>query len=425
MKKIKITLIMGLMLAALMSVAACTENNQAESQMNDTMFDYESLGVNQYVYNSEFELGKDLKNAIAELACCYDEFDENVVHDETWKKIFLTRFIQNSRYSFDYLDKQAEKGNGFITREQVEYIQYSLTNEKIDFSDCVEKEVDTQDATSGMNFGNIINYEYESHDEEIVLSADMQLQSDGTNNVKEKKATVYLIKNPYSCFDGYSIKQLVSEDVTENIKGDGEEHTFYASDTGAEEENVFALEFLYAEDNLQYGHFVYVDLSENKKLAEYIRNNSGSDFKVTYILNDTQDDVIERVTPTEIVVHTETTDNTEKHIQDFEKLSEMIGTYHYTSDYGTGRLMIEETEDGIDLSDYESEDIYRFLANETNIKNEEENKVYLEYPAQVYEDDTVIFEYYILEKASDGIDVYYSPSSFDEAELLYHAVREN
>ena len=425
MKKIKITLIMGLMLAALMSVAACTENSQAESQMNDTMFDYESLGVNQYVYNSEFELGEDLKNAIAELACCYDEFDENVVNDETWKNIFLTRFIQNSRYSFDYLDKQAEKGNGFITREQVEYIQYSLTNEKIDFSDCVEKEVDTQDATSGMNFGNIINYEYESHDEEIVLSADMQLQSDGTNNVKEKKVTVYLIKNPYSCFDGYSIKQLVSEDVTENIKGDGEEHTFYASDTGAEEENVFALEFLYAEDNLQYGHFVYVDLSENKKLAEYIRNNSGSDFKVTYILNDTQDDVIEGVIPTEIVVHTETTDNTEKHIQDFEKLSEMIGTYHYTSDYGTGRLMIEATEDGIDISDYESEDTYRFLANETNVKNEEENKVYLEYPAQVYEDDTVIFEYYILEKASDGIDVYYSPSSFDETEFLYHAVRDN
>lgn len=109
----------------------------------------------------------------------------------------------------------------------------------------------------------------------------------------------------------------------------------------------------------------------------------------------------------------------------FEELSAMIGTYYYTSDYGTGRLMIEETEDGIDLSDYESEDIYRFLANETNIKNEEENKVYLEYPAQVYEDDTVIFEYYILEKSSDGIDVYYSPSSFDEAEFLYHAVREN
>ena len=109
----------------------------------------------------------------------------------------------------------------------------------------------------------------------------------------------------------------------------------------------------------------------------------------------------------------------------FEELSAMIGTYHYTSDYGTGRLMIEETDDGIDLSDYESEDIYRFLANETNIKNEEENKVYLEYPAQVYEDDTVIFEYYILEKSSDGIDVYYSPSSFDEAEFLYHAVREN
>ena len=56
----------------------------------------------------------------------------------------------------------------------------------------------------------------------------------------------------------------------------------------------------------------------------------------------------------------------------FEELSAMIGTYHYTSDYGTGRLMIEATEDGIDISDYESEDTYRFLANETNVKNEEE-----------------------------------------------------
>ena len=75
-----------------------------------------------------------------------------------------------------------------------------------------------------------------------------------------------------------------------------------------------------------------MDLSENKKLAEYIRNNSGSDFKVTYILNDTQDDVIEGVTPTEIVVHTETTDNTEKHIQDFEKLSEMINEFNNAVD---------------------------------------------------------------------------------------------
>ena len=53
----------------------------------------------------------------------------------------------------------------------------------------------------------------------------------------------------------------------------------------------------------------------------------------------------------------------------FEELSAMSGTYHYTSDYGTGRLMIEATEDGIDISDYESEDTYRFLANETNVKN--------------------------------------------------------
>ena len=70
------------------------------------------------------------------------------------------------------------------------------------------------------------------------------------------------------------------------------------------------------------------------------------------------------------------------------------------------------------------EDNYRFLANETNVKNEGENKVYLEYPAKVYVDDTVVFKYYILEKASDGIDVYYRPSPFAEADFLYHAIRK-
>lgn len=38
-----------------------------------------------------------------------------------------------------------------------------------------------------MNFGNITDYEYEIHNGEIVLSADMQLQSDGTNNKKKRK----------------------------------------------------------------------------------------------------------------------------------------------------------------------------------------------------------------------------------------------
>ena len=100
----------------------------------------------------------------------------------------------------------------------------------------------------------------------------------------------------------------------------------------------------------------------------------------------------------------------DNHIFDHESLD--VDEYVYPSDFDLGD----------DLKRTNSESDAGF---ETNVKNEEENKVYLEYPAQVYEDDTVIFEYYILEKASDGIDVYYSPSSFDEAEFLYHAVREN
>lgn len=58
----------------------------------------------------------------------------------------------------------------------------------------MDEKIDVQDTTSGMNFGNITDYEYEIHNGEIVLSADMQLQSDGTNNKKKEKLTVYLIK---------------------------------------------------------------------------------------------------------------------------------------------------------------------------------------------------------------------------------------
>lgn len=68
----------------------------------------------------------------------------------------------------------------------MEYIQYSLTGKKLDFSDYMDEKIDVQDTTSGMNFGNITDYEYEIHNGEIVLSADMQLQSDGTNNKKRK-----------------------------------------------------------------------------------------------------------------------------------------------------------------------------------------------------------------------------------------------
>jgi len=109
----------------------------------------------------------------------------------------------------------------------------------------------------------------------------------------------------------------------------------------------------------------------------------------------------------------------------YDVLDSLMGEYSYTLGDETGKLIIQETSDGYDISDYESEFSYRFLADSSNIENIENNKIYIKYPEQVFSDDTVDFSYYILEYDTDGIDVYYGETAFEEAQLLYCATKQN
>ena len=105
------------------------------------------------------------------------------------------------------------------------------------------------------------------------------------------------------------------------------------------------------------------------------------------------------------------------------ELEHLTGEYDYLSDYGTGKLTVEKTSYGYDISDYESESSYRFLANLSNIETIKDNKIYIKYPEQAFSDGETVFGYYILEYGTDGIDVYYGEFSFEEAEFLYHATK--
>ena len=113
-------------------------------------------------------------------------------------------------------------------------------------------------------------------------------------------------------------------------------------------------------------------------------------------------------------------------------LSEMVGKYEYASECAgndTGILEISpNTEYNIvDITDWEcGEDglIYRFVANSSNIESESDNKIYLKYPQMVYEDSYEVFSYYILEKTEIGINVYNSDISFEDAKLLYSAIKK-
>ena len=80
MKNCKIAFTIGLVFAVMMLVAACTDSNKSD----DSIFDYEKLDVDEYVYPSDFELGDDLRGAITELACCYHDipFSSGQYHPE-------------------------------------------------------------------------------------------------------------------------------------------------------------------------------------------------------------------------------------------------------------------------------------------------------------------------------------------------------
>ena len=109
---------------------------------------------------------------------------------------------------------------------------------------------------------------------------------------------------------------------------------------------------------------------------------------------------------------------------DLAELEHLTGEYEYLSDYGTGKLMIQKSSGGYDISDYESESSYRFLADSSNIETIENNRIYVKYPEQVFSDDTVNFSYYVLEYSTDEINVYYGEAGFEETQFLYHATKK-
>lgn len=251
---------------------------------------------------SEFSMGDNLKTAITQLALSYESFDKNVVSSENWKEIFVARFIQNSRLSFDYLDMISDKNNGQISMEELNYMQYSLTNTEVDFSSYADGSINRYDSASSLSYGWISGYDYEYTDSGVIITADLEVGYDGTASMQEREITVELVKNPYSCFDGYSVVTISSRAVTSSLEPDNGTHIFYGTDMMDENSGVFTFEFLHSEDELGYKHFVYVDMTQLPELADFVRQNEGKDFRVEFIWNEGNSEAIERVVPVNIIL---------------------------------------------------------------------------------------------------------------------------
>lgn len=91
------------------------------------------------------------------------------------------------------------------------------------FPDRIQKDLpieegdtlDTANASSGYSFGRIADYDYEINADEIKVTADFEVGFDGSEEyTKQYRLSAVLVSNPESCFDGYCVKSLTTEDVT-------------------------------------------------------------------------------------------------------------------------------------------------------------------------------------------------------------------
>lgn len=192
-------------------------NDHSVSMADEQFVDYEALEIKEYEYPSNFFMGDNLKTAIAQLALSYESFDRDTVRSGGWKETFIAKFIQNSRLSFDYLDLISDKNNGQISIDELNYIQYSLTNTELDFSSDINGSINRYEAVSSFNYGSISGYDYKETDSGVLITADLEVGYDGTESTQKYEITAELVKNPYSCFDGYSVAAFSSKPVTDNM----------------------------------------------------------------------------------------------------------------------------------------------------------------------------------------------------------------
>lgn len=224
---------------------------------------------------TEFSMGENLKTAITQLALTYEEFNTDSVNSGEWKETFIAKFIQNARVSFDYLDSISNENGGKISVDELNYMQYSLTNTEVDFSTCVDGYIDRYDTASFLNNGRITGYDYECKDDGVIVTAAFEVGYDGTESVHEYEIAAELIRNSDSCFDGYSVVSVSSKPVVSESEPDNSVHTFYGTDMMEENNGVFVFELTGAEDALQYRHFVYADLTQSPEQADFVRENGG------------------------------------------------------------------------------------------------------------------------------------------------------
>lgn len=256
-------------------------SDNSEITATEEFIDYEALEIKEYEYPAEFSMGDNLKTAITELALCYDSFDKDSVYSAEWKEMFIDRFIQNSRVSFDYLDMVSDNNNGEIGIDELNYMQYSLTGIELDFSSYVNGTINRYDDSSTLNYGWISDWDYEYTDDGVTVTVNFEAGTDGTDFMQERELTVNLIKNPYSCFDGYSVAAITLLDYNAAYSDYLEHNKLYDDLSAGTYKNstgqiVYSLEYI---DNDEIPELVFGRTNQQVQASCYILTYKNGDVK--------------------------------------------------------------------------------------------------------------------------------------------------
>lgn len=165
------------------------------------------------------------------------------------------------------------------------------------------------------------------------------------------------------------------------------------------------------------------DVAQNLQMEPEVLEGTAQNVQTEQETTESQS-IPDEVFDTKEPLDSQNEENSDGQIKKDNELEILAGEYEYRSDYGTGNLIIKKTAYGYDISDYESESSYRFLADSSNIDVIKNNRIYIKYPEQAFSDGIVIWSYYILEYSTDGINVYYAKSADEEGQFLYHATRK-
>ena len=177
-------------------------------------FDLKALGVKPRTYDTTadtFELSENMQETIANMCAVYGNFNSgDAAEQEDWKDVFVRRLLLNSWYSPECI-----KDKDVITKEEAEYIQYSLTGVRLHLAMGDDEVIDRSEASSPFNETHMGSYTISESDKGYVIDAEIitkvkYINGDGDLDVKDdiSEVSVLLKENPYSCFDGYSIESI-------------------------------------------------------------------------------------------------------------------------------------------------------------------------------------------------------------------------